>query len=67
MGKVNYSKKADSLTLSEFIELVEGSVRKTPPVKNHDQLVSLLPKMKSILETKGDVEFKMADLMKLIR
>ena len=38
-----------------------------PIVKNHDQLVFVVPQLESILKSKDDVEFKMTDLMKFIK
>jgi hypothetical protein len=67
MGEVKYSKKANSVYLSEFIELLKGSISKTPKVKNHDQIVFMIPQLESILKNKGDVELKMTDLMKFVK
>jgi len=43
MGEVKYSKKANSVYLSEFIELLKGSISKTPYEKIYKKLYVFFP------------------------
>ncbi len=57
----------ETVLISEIIELLEGSLKKTPKMRNYDKINdTLLPGLKKILAEKGDGDVPIEGLMQHI-
>ena len=54
--------KLNNIYLSELIDMINDSLKKTPKVKNYNQLKSLLPQLESMLKNKGDISMPLSGL-----
>jgi vacuolar-type H+-ATPase subunit E/Vma4 len=56
----------NSILLSQFISMIEDSIKKVPKVPNYNKLIQLLPQLKQMLSSNGDISIPMNELKTML-